>query len=346
MKRTDPDRTASAGLAQMWVMFGVQKGLDEEEICNASGFRSADIADRDRQIPWTWYANLRRTVIDRLPGVMVGVELAAFSSPRCLGYLGLAMRHCPNSLELLKLTVRFARAIDSAAALCAPRLELEADAVHWIIPTSDDDPPEAAEAVVIGGLTMLRRFTASHIQPLLVTFSAEREALADTLRELLGAPLVFGADETRIVFDRKELERPLLHANETAAKGCEAQLDKLMARLNEPFVAVVSRVIEGQLSDGAVLQHHTARRLGLSTRSLQRKLREHGVTHRRLVEDIRRERALRVLADEKRTIDEVAAAAGYEDARSLHRAFNRWTGKSPRAHRRSGGLPSSSRGRG
>ena len=144
------------------------------------------------------------------------------------------------------------------------------------------------------------------------------------------------------MFRREELERPLLEADETALKGCEAELEKIIARLSEPFVAVVSRVIEAQLSTGTIAQHRTARRLGLSARSLQRKLREHGVTHRRLVEDVRRELALRILADGKqKTIDDIASAAGYEDARSFNRAFNRWTGSSPRAHQRNGGRPSS-----
>ena len=328
----DPARTVSAGLAQMWLMFGVLHGLDSDDVCGASGFRAADIADREGQIPRAWYVALRRAVIDGLPHLAVGIEVAALASVEQLGYLGLAIQRCATPLETLELVIRFGRTVDSAAPLY-PRIESVQEHVHWVVPRSSDDPPEAIEAIFIGNVSVLRRLTGTNLRPHRVDFSARREALRGRLEGIFAAPIVFGAPDDRMVFERADLERPILGANADAVKHCEAQLHKVLGRVEEPLVTVVSRAIEVGLEKGDVGLAKTARRIGLSARYLQRKLKEHGVNYHGLVDEIRRAVAMRLLADRSATVYEAAFAAGYEDVSSFNRAFRRWTGSSPRAFR-------------
>ena len=72
-----------------------------------------------------------------------------------------------------------------------------------------------------------------------------------------------------------------------------------------------------------------ARELHLSTRTLQRRLTDQGITFQRLLEEARRELARHYLLHSSRELNETAYLLGYEDANSFFRAFHHWEGTSP-----------------
>jgi serine/threonine protein kinase len=71
------------------------------------------------------------------------------------------------------------------------------------------------------------------------------------------------------------------------------------------------------------------RELHLSTRTLQRRLTEHGITFQRLLDEARHELACHYLLHSSRELNETAYLLGYEDANSFFRAFHHWEGTSP-----------------
>lgn len=72
----------------------------------------------------------------------------------------------------------------------------------------------------------------------------------------------------------------------------------------------------------------------MSERSLQRRLSDDGVTFDAVLDAVRRDLALRYLADPKIAVAEVAYLLGYSEPSPFHRAFKRWTGKTPTEARR------------
>jgi transcriptional regulator GlxA family with amidase domain len=94
-------------------------------------------------------------------------------------------------------------------------------------------------------------------------------------------------------------------------------------------VAVAAAMRDGDLALAGV-----ARRLGTSTRTLQRRLSESGTSWRQEVESVRNSAAVRFLRDTDLPVQSVAARLGYTDARALRRAFRRWNGHCPDEYRR------------
>jgi AraC-like DNA-binding protein len=76
-----------------------------------------------------------------------------------------------------------------------------------------------------------------------------------------------------------------------------------------------------------------AKRMGSSSRSLQRSLQAAGHTHAELLDDTRRRLALEYLGDARLTLGEVAVVVGYSEPATFYRAFKRWTGVTPGAWR-------------
>ncbi len=76
-----------------------------------------------------------------------------------------------------------------------------------------------------------------------------------------------------------------------------------------------------------------AKAVGMSCRSMQRGLEQHGTTYSHLVDQVRCEIAKSLLDSDHKTIAEIAERLGYRDPSSFSRAFTRWAGTSPRVYR-------------
>ena len=102
-----------------------------------------------------------------------------------------------------------------------------------------------------------------------------------------------------------------------------------------PIVQRVRQAVSAELPTGGVDQERIARRLGLSTRTLQRRLSEVETSFQDVLEQTRRDVAMRMLRDRSASVFDVAYMLGYADTPSFYRAFKRWTGQTPQKYRES-----------
>jgi AraC-like DNA-binding protein len=154
----------------------------------------------------------------------------------------------------------------------------------------------------------------------------------DAYQALLGMPVHFAASFTGGRFETTALERPIpaadpqLHA--LLVKHADTLLDRLPA--DDGVVTRVRTLVSGQL-DRPPNFDHVARQLRMSPRTLRRRLVQGGVSYQALVDDMRREIALRYVQHDA---EDLAFMLGFSDASAFRRAFKRWTGSTPRELRK------------
>ena len=102
-----------------------------------------------------------------------------------------------------------------------------------------------------------------------------------------------------------------------------------MNTIQERVLGVLPRLVEAQRES----IEHVAKELGMSTRTLQRKLEREGTTFREVVAIVKKDLAMQMMAN-RRPASEVGFALGFSQPSAFHRAFRRWTGLSSRAFRR------------
>jgi AraC-like DNA-binding protein len=192
------------------------------------------------------------------------------------------------------------------------------------------------EYAVASMLTNARRIVGASIVPRRIFFAHAPIDEVDALRGHFGVDdIAFDRDASGLVFDARDVERPSIAHDPRLLATAEQLAERALKERPPPgdFVGAVTARVRQSLRAGSLDAGMIARKMHLSTRTLQRRLDEHGMTFTALVERVRRDAALEAARDPSLTLVEVAERAGFSDAATFGRAFKRWTGQSPGAYR-------------
>jgi AraC-like DNA-binding protein len=311
-------------------------GLEPKKIVAMAGLDEEDLADPDGRIPLsklvaTWQAIVSLTGDDSL-----GLHVGASTTVRQLGLMGYAMTHSDTLREACRRGARYSEIMQEAVMTTWE----EDGEVGWLrvnpVPALDTlrHPVDARLAIMLG---VSREMTGAEISPVEVCFPYSQRSDTSEHQGFFRAPLRFGRPYSQLTFRRRDLQRPLLAADEFLA-GHMAQLaEEVLASLAREgsLVEQVRRAIWTDLSGGNVSLKTAAARLGLGVRSLQRRLTDEGTSFMGILDDFRHEMAVQLLQDSQVAVYEVAFFLGYSDPSTFFRAFRRWEGKSPHEYRRS-----------
>ena len=183
----------------------------------------------------------------------------------------------------------------------------------------------AASAGIVGSLCLMpvpvRRAQFSYAEP------------HDTsmLRQFFGADLAFGQPVSALYFDRTSLDFALIQQNYGLKRDSAVPFADLFDGKNpgDKFWSRLRQSIVRRLPHGDLKQADVASDLGLSARSLQRRLAERSTTFKAQVRDIRSDLARRYLSDHAASITEIAFLLGYGEQSAFSSAFKKWHGLSP-----------------
>ena len=159
------------------------------------------------------------------------------------------------------------------------------------------------------------------------------------MARFVGTKVEFGADKDELALNLDACELPLIHAdthlNDLLLKYCAAALAGRRGNVSQLRTSV-ENAISSLLPHGRVLVEDVARTLGMSERTLARKLSEEGLNFTEILQQLRRDLALRYLDDRKLHVSKIAWLLGFNEVSAFTHAFKRWTGKTPRELRTAG----------
>jgi AraC-like DNA-binding protein len=170
------------------------------------------------------------------------------------------------------------------------------------------------DCVLSIALDMCRTNAGEMIRPLRVTLRRKRPADPEPWTRFFGCAVEFGAAENGFTLSASDADRPLPAAN-------------------RPLAGIFDNLLTEQLASGEPSGADIALRLNMSRRTLQRKLAEAETSYQQLVDDTRREMALRYIDDRKMSVTDITFLLGFSGQSAFARAFKRWTGFSPTDYR-------------
>jgi AraC-like DNA-binding protein len=146
-------------------------------------------------------------------------------------------------------------------------------------------------------------------------------------------PLQFDAEQAALVFPAEVLRCPVQGADPAAYKAVAERVAALEEQGIGDIVALVRRVLRNLLLNGRGAIDEVSAIFEVHKRTLNRRLRERGISFQELVEETRYHIAREMLRETDLAIVEIAAVLDYADAAAFTRAFRRWSGTTPSAWR-------------
>jgi AraC-like DNA-binding protein len=252
------------------------------------------------------------------------------------GIVEYVCRSAPDLGEAIQQWIRYLNLLDDAVVV---GLVEEGDRASLRVLVESEAPAPASHELCFALLVMrARELSSVPFRPLAVHFTHRATGDAHAFEEWFEVPVRFGAPHTELVMPRTALRASLVTADPQLLAILSRHADELTAkdRTRPLFTAQVQRVLRAALREGDADVDCVARHLGLTPRSLQRRLKEEGASFKLVREEVRRELAVRYLDDDL-AITEIAFLLGFSEPSAFFRAFKRWTGTTPleiRAQRR------------
>jgi AraC-like DNA-binding protein len=334
---TSSSRTLQTGSATATLLLDylARRGSPPETILAEAGLRPVDLQSGGR-IPRASNQKLWASAVEITQDDALGLHLAQFAQP---GLYGLAEFVAGSAANLRETAYRIAELGRLNHDLIHFEVEEDEEGIRLTHELSDGrrQPPPVVDFVV-AYLTMAGRRMAGREKAIIgVALARPQPDSTVEYERVLRAPLRFDAKASVLILDREialqELSTTHTELHRLLRRQAEARL-RALPRL-DTFSEHARAAVRETLVTEAGKASEVARRLGVSERSLRRRLAESGTSHSTLLEQVRRDLAFEMEARHNGSQIDVAIELGYASARAYRRAFRRWTGATPSQWRRS-----------
>ncbi|MDH4040464.1 MAG: AraC family transcriptional regulator [Gammaproteobacteria bacterium] len=311
-----------------------QLGIDPLPVVEGAGIDLARGANPDWRVSQVDFNRLMGQCVMASGDEAFGLLAAEQLQPQVLHSLGLAWLASDTVYAGLLRLQRFGRLVSTGTQL---QLEEEGDSIDLCLgmdPRLEGIVP-ASRDYAVGVITRMCRLTLGEfLAPVRVLLERPLPSEPQRWESLLASRVVFAADSTRITWSRSDIMEPLVTGDPHLARindeHTQAYLDSFLARSTTRDV--VDKIVE-RLPDGPPSQHQIARSLHISSRTLQRKLRDEGTSYIDLLQDTRMQLARKYLRSPGRSVVETAYLLGFSEPSTFSRAFKRLTGVAPAEYR-------------
>ena len=332
--------TVSVAYLQGLVEYLQRQGIAPEALLAHAQLGPEVLGQRDQRIAASAYLTLLSEGVRLSGDPFLGLHLGESVRPGYYGVLGYLIMSCATLADALHRQARYASLVGILGRVVLDdepaRLDGEARVAHRWQPLLAQQQRQLSEETLAGWVSFGRWISGLDIAPTEVRFQHSAPADTSEHARIFRCPVLFDQPDNALVFPRRLLAAPLSQADAQVRGMLDAYADRLLAELNQGH-GVLDRArleLARQLPEQGPDLEAIAAALALTPRTLQRRLRESGLSFSQLVDETRQQLVLHYLRDPALELAEIAFLVGFSEAGSLARAFRRWTGTSPGEYRR------------
>jgi AraC-like DNA-binding protein len=328
--------SATGGIARMACARLDEIGKDTGPILAKAGVTPEEARDPAIRLEVRTQIRLLELAASELQDEMLGFHLARNFDLREIGLLYYVIASSHLLEDALRNAERYSRIMNEGVRL---RFSLQDRTATIALDYVDVDRHAERHQIEFWLVTLVRicrRVTDSRLAPSRLMMRHFRSGPSAEFRTFFGSDVEFGADSDAVCFPAPLASLPVVGRDEYLNELLRRYAEEALERSPRARLTVRSRVediLPGLLPHGRAVASEVARRLGMSSRTLSRKLGEEGTSFAEILEQLRAALAKRYLDDETLPVSEIAWLLGYREVSSLTHAFKRWTGTTPRQFR-------------
>ncbi len=254
------------------------------------------------------------------------------------GVLGLSWRTCSYAGEIFERSERYFMLLSNTYVF---KVVEHTDTVDVFL---NREPHRRGlelsnEATLSATVVVLQQMTDTDIFPTEVSFKHNTPSNLSDYEDLLGCSVLFNQDAYKITYTLDAFKTRTAKAdasiNQFLVERVEEETKGLEVSANKIAIDV-KNLIKDALPSGIPSISQLCEMMGMSNRTLTRRLSEGGTTFRDLVHTTQKEISFELLKNPDRNVGEIAFETGFSDQSAFNRAFKKWTGKSPLEYRKAG----------
>ncbi len=313
--------------------------LNANEIFRLAGLNPGQLSDSLARYPVQKMAKLWDSAWQASKDDNFGITTGAHWNPTSFHALGFAWLASSSLSDAFTRFVRYGRFINDGASY-----ELVAENMHYrviITPLMELNEKNSRgitvsyDAAIVALLKMCRLLLNESFSPTAIYKPGPPTGSTLALEKISRCAIHFGHQAIELLIDRKDMEKKLSTGNSELTQINDAVIIKHLAQLSKSDLAnqVQQKILE-LLPSGQVNEQDIAKALGLSARTMQRRLAEEKVRYSHLLQNTRKQLAQQYIANNQLAISEIAYLLGFSDQANFTRAFKRWTEQSPTQYRK------------
>ncbi len=334
MKKQPVDVTHLLSIGDILWHILIDYGHDAESVFLKVGIDREMILKPGARIPHARAGRLCSKVDDLIDDPCWGLRGVKFWHPSHFNALGHAWLASRTLREAINRTTRYAHILGTDRE---HRVEDTAKGLTVTLSRSLKLPALMDLSISIW-LSACRLNYGPDLNPVEVNFIHSQLACAEEYNSYFKVPVNFNADYDSFTLPADAVDKRLSIGNPHFATLSDQYIITYLAELEKNnIVQRVKGAIIEMLPSGGVNDEKVAKRLNMSTRSLQRKLQGAHTTFGKLLDEVRHEIAEHYLYDSNVSLSEIAFVLGYSEYSSFWRAYKRWTKTSPSDIRKSEG---------
>ncbi len=326
--------TIVAGLFSRALDVGSRCGLDRQQLLGELGMAPDILEDRDNRLPVESFARLWSLISARCPERPLALDWIATFKITDAGLMGYLVSHLKTVREAAETMGRLGHVVNQGASPALEEGPASSRIRYSLLPVLLATQ-HAPESILVSLTAFLRSVAGQDFAPLMARFPYPVTSRTPALEKFFGSTIRHDAGELSLEFATEVLDRPLPGADPVLAAYLRRQVQEVVQQIGSPnsISQECARRIAERLGGGEPSQGFIAKQMGMSERTLQRRLHAEGTSFNELLEQARRTIACSYLADRKLAAYEVSFLLGYSEPATFFRAFKRWTGKTPLEYR-------------
>lgn len=331
---------ASIPAIQQYLRYADDAGISVSKALEVSGISPALLSKENERITGEQFQKLIRSLIDQSGDPLLGLKSGNYVQPGSYSVLGYITMSCSTLQETIDRIIPYEKLVGDMGVTS---IDSEGDNILITWNCAYTDPVVRHHMIdnVLTSWCNYARWLANMDEgPLEVRLEhkAPEGDQVNVYEETFRCKVLFDQPKSCLVINQEYLDTPLRQPDQSLRKTLEEHASSRISVLSDDSSRLTTRVknaIRSQLKQGVSRKDIVAEQMGMNARTLQRKLQQESASYQQILDEVRQELAEDYLKNTQLPLQEIAIRLGFTEARSFHRSFKTWTGKTPGEYRES-----------
>lgn len=312
-----------------------KRDTDPKRLLESVGLPSDALQSGDQHVDMRGFVDVFEHCADVFGDRLFGLRLAKYQAADVFGCVTALCRSAPDFRTALQSFIDLVPVVHSPGT-CMDLLEgKRTSEFRYGAETDFGACDQSKFQAVLLNLKLFREIAGRRFEPTYVSLDVDVNGRdIEEIEQTLGCRF-YVSKTNAVAFSSSFLSMPAVHANAMVFELLHGYLSKVKSAARTTLVERVEDYIRSSLPSGSCSISRCASRLGVSERTLQLHLTEHGKRFSVMLEEERTRLAGVYLERDDLSLDDIAVMLGYSEQSSFGRAFKRWTNVTPQQFRES-----------